>query len=243
MKLIIDIGNSCAKLAVFKDKELIEVFRDSNQSLDSLPLIQQKYPISHGLIASVVTLSPAIREQLNALNFNIVYFTGETPTPLINLYKTPHTLGSDRLAAAVGAYDRSPGKDLLIIDAGTALTYEFVNAKGEYIGGNISPGLQMRIKSLNQFTSKLPLVSATGAMPPLFGYDTETAIRAGVIKGMEMEMSGYIMFLKNKYPELLVFLTGGDTFSFDTNLKSIIFADSFLVLKGLNRILDHNDRI
>ena len=130
-----------------------------------------------------------------------------------------------------------------MIDAGTCITYEFVDAAGRYHGGNISPGVQMRFKALHELTGRLPLVSREGRRLPL-GKDTDTAMREGVLKGMEYEISGYIMAMKHKYPELLVFLTGGDDFSFDTNLKSIIFADRFLVLKGLNRILNYNnDRI
>ena len=118
----------------------------------------------------------------------------------------------------------------------------FRSADGAYHGGNISPGMRMRFKALNIFTDKLPKVSAKGEVP-MYGQSTETAIRAGVIRGMEFEMSGYITHLQKNYPELLVFLTGGDEFSFDTKLKSIIFADRFLVLKGLNRILSYNDKL
>ena len=119
-------------------------------------------------------------------------------------------------------------------------TKEFVDAAGRYHGGNISPGLQMRFKALNQFTARLPLVEAEGRLLSM-GKDTETAIRAGVLRGISYEMQGYIKEMRTKYPELLVFLTGGDEISFDTNLKSIIFADRFLVLKGLNRILIYNN--
>ena len=147
------------------------------------------------------------------------------------------------MAAVVGAYEQFPGKDILVIDAGTCITYEFIDAAGRYHGGNISPGVQMRFKALHEFTGRLPLVCREGRRLSL-GKDTDTAMREGVLKGMEYEISGYIMAMKHKYPELLVFLTGGDEFSFDTNLKSIIFADRFLVLKGLNRILNYNnDRI
>ena len=135
------------------------------------------------------------------------------------------------------------GKDILVVDAGTCITYEFIDAAGRYHGGNISPGVQMRFKALHEFTGRLPLVVREGRRLPL-GKDTDTAMREGVLKGMEYEISGYITTMKHKYPELLVFLTGGDDFSFDTNLKSIIFADRFLVLKGFNRILNYNnDRI
>ena len=134
------------------------------------------------------------------------------------------------------------GENLLVIDAGTALTYEFIDADGCYWGGNISPGIYTRFKALNACCDKLPLIERNGDTPD-FGYNTETAIRAGVIKGMEFEITGYIQLMQKKYPDLFVFLTGGDKFSFDTNLKSIIFADRFLVLKGLNRILSYNDKL
>ncbi len=236
---MIDIGNTVAKIAVFNQGEVVEIIRGSNHSLDCLRMLCSKYPISNGIIASVITLSETIRKQLDALNFPVMELTYKTPVPIRNLYKTPETLGMDRLAAVVGANYVSPGKDLLVIDAGTALTYEFIDAEGRYWGGNISPGIYTRFKALNACCDKLPLVEKKGDMPE-FGYSTETAIRAGVVKGMEYEIAGYIRNMQKKYPDLLVFLTGGDKFSFDTNLKSIIFADRFLVLKGLNRILDYN---
>ena len=139
-----------------------------------------------------------------------------------------------------GANEQFPHRDILVIDAGTCITYEFIDSKGQYHGGNISPGMQLRFKALHQFTGRLPLVDTNGRKLPM-GRDTETAIRAGVMKGMEYEISGYIESMKHKYPELLVFLTGGDDFSFDSSVKSIIFADRFLVLKGLNRILNYNN--
>ena len=239
MNLIIDIGNTVAKLAVFNGNELVEVIRGSNHSLDCLSMLFHKYPIDKGIIASVITLSNTIHRQLAKLPFPIMELSYKTPIPIKNMYKTPETLGMDRLAAVVGAKEQCPDKDLLVIDAGTAVTYEFIDAEGYYRGGNISPGIYTRFKALNACCDKLPLIDRGGEMPT-FGYDTETAIRTGVIKGMEFEITGYITQMQKKYPNLLVFLTGGDKFSFDSNLKSIIFADRFLVLKGLNRILNYN---
>ncbi len=243
MNLIIDIGNTVAKIAVFKGKEMVEVFYDSNQTLENLPVVCAKYAVEKAIVATVVDLTEQASGQLANLPVRPVRLNGEIPLPVKNLYETPETLGYDRIAAAVGACEQFPGRDILVIDAGTCITYEFVDAAGRYHGGNISPGMQMRFKALHEFTGKLPLVSREGRRLPL-GKDTDTAMREGVLKGMEYEISGYIMAMKHKYPELLVFLTGGDDFSFDTNLKSIIFADRFLVLKGLNRILNYNnDRI
>ncbi len=240
MNLVIDIGNTVAKIAVFDGTTIIDVVYDSNITLEQLPVVCRKYSCDRAIVAAVIDLSEQILERLALLPFPILWLNEKTPLPVENLYETPQTLGYDRMAAVVGANEQFPDKNLLVIDAGTCITYEFIDASGRYHGGNISPGMQMRFKALNQFTGKLPLVLSEGRCLEM-GKDTETAIRAGVLKGMEYEISGYIMTMKYKYPQLLVFLTGGDDFSFDTNLKSIIFADKFLVLKGLNRILNYNN--
>ena len=239
VNLVIDIGNTVAKLAIFDHEDIVEIIRGSNHSLDCLPMLCNKYSIERMIIASVITLSNTIKRQLKKVDIPILELTHKTPVPIQNMYKTPETLGMDRLAAVVGANYLCPDKNLLVIDAGTALTYEFIDAQGRYWGGNISPGIYIRFKTLNACCDKLPLIEKGGDLPE-FGYSTETAIRAGVIKGIEFEIMGYIRLMQKKYPDLLVFLTGGDKFSFDTNLKSIIFADRFLVLKGLNRILNYN---
>lgn len=240
VNLVIDIGNTIAKLAVFEGDNLLEVCCDSNQTLGQLLDFCAKYACRRAIVATVIDLTESAMAQLNALPVPLLWLDKNTPLPVQNLYETPQTLGYDRMAAVVGAVTQCPHRDLLVIDAGTCITYELVDAEGRYLGGNISPGMQMRFKALHQFTGRLPLVDREGRMPEV-GKNTETAIRAGVIKGMEYEMKGYIDALKYKYPQLLVFLTGGDEFSFDTNLKSIIFADRFLVLKGLNRILQYNN--
>ena len=140
----------------------------------------------------------------------------------------------------MGAYTQHPGHDLLIVDAGTCLTYEFIDRKGHYKGGCISPGLQMRLKALRAFTAKLPLIDSEGPHPEV-GYDTETCIRSGVIQGMKFEIEGRIKYFQEKYPDLLVFLTGGDIFNFDSKIKNLIFADKYIVPRGLNRILAFNN--
>lgn len=242
MNLIIDIGNSAAKLAVFHQNEMIDMVYDTNHSLDKLENICERYAIERGILSSVIHLNDIIESQLKQLDFPLLRLNYKTPLPITNLYRTPKTLGSDRIAAVVGAYTRFPGRDILVVDAGTALTYEFIDHNGCYHGGNISLGKYTRIKALSAYCDKLPVINPDGDVPD-FGYSTETAIRAGVIHGIELEITGYILQMQQKYPDLLVFLTGGDEFSFDTNLKNIIFADKFLVLKGLNRILEYNDKI
>lgn len=242
MNLIIDIGNTASKIAVFGQGEIKETIRCSNQSLEGLATLCHQYPIRKGILSSVITVNEDIRRELDQLPFPVMEFTYQTPVPIRNLYETPQTLGVDRLAAVIAAYTEKPHCPSLVIDAGTCITYDFIDEHGQYQGGNISPGMEMRFKALHAFTDKLPHVSASGETPD-YGKSTETAIRSGVIRGIEHEIKGYIQQLKKNYPSLLVFLTGGNEFSFDTNLKSGIFADGFLVLKGLNRILEYNDVI
>ena len=239
VKLIIDIGNTVAKLVAFEGEEPIEEIKTNNETLAALPAFANKYHFECGIVGSVIGIPDAVEETLNSMSFPILRFTPDTPIPICNKYKTPHTLGSDRLAAAVGASILKPGKDILIIDAGTCITYDVIDAKKNYWGGNIAPGMQMRLHALHEHTVRLPLVQAEGEVPGL-GYNTETAIRSGVLRGMKYEIEGYIKSMRAKYPNLLVFLTGGDKINFDTNIKNSIFADKFIVPRGLNKILDYN---
>lgn len=240
LNLVIDIGNTAAKIALFEGSVMVEVVYASNRSLECLESLCSKYSVEQAIVATVIDLDGELLGRFGALRLPILWLNSQTPLPIVNLYETPETLGYDRIAAVVGAHEQFPDKNVLVIDAGTCITYEFIDSNGQYHGGNISPGLQMRFKALHQFTGRLPLLESDGRKLPL-GRDTETAIRAGVHKGIEYEIAGYITEMKHKYSELLVFLTGGDEFSFDTSVKSIIFADRFLVLKGLNRILNYNN--
>lgn len=239
MKLIIDIGNTVAKLVAFRGDEPVEEIKTSNETLADLPAFAAKYDFERGILGTVRDIAPEAGKTLERLETPVLRFGHDTPIPITNRYRTPETLGADRIAAAVGASTLKPGKDLLIIDAGTCITYEVIDAQGNYWGGNIAPGMQMRLHALHEHTARLPLVSAEGAVPGM-GYDTETAIRSGVLRGMKYEIEGYIKSMRSKYPDLLVFLTGGDKINFDTNIKNIIFADEFIVPRGLNKILDYN---
>jgi len=240
MNLTIDIGNTQAKLVVFDGENPVEEQRTSNTSLEALSNIIAHYPIEKGIVSSVANLASPTEMLLSCLPFPVLRLTPTTPVPfIVNEYRTPSTLGADRLAAVVGAVVLQPGKDLLIIDAGTCITYDFLDSNGHYKGGNISPGLHMRLQAMHDQTARLPLVEAEGERPSI-GYDTETAIRSGAIEGIKFEIEGYIRLYKKKFPSLLVFLTGGDHFDFDTPIKNTIFADNFLVARGLNRILAYN---
>jgi len=240
VNLIIDIGNTTTKLALFDRDTLVDVYTEQGVSFGNLSSLIEKYKVDAGIMASVAGVPQHLADQLKSCGVPFLWLDHTTSLPINNLYKTPETLGMDRIAAAVGAWTQHPGHDILVVDAGTAITYEFVDSQGNYHGGNISPGMDVRFKSLNHYTKGLPLVHPEGDCPEI-GYNTETAIRAGVMIGLEYEITGYIKSLKHKYPELLVFLTGGNEFSFATKLKNVIFADRFLVLKGLNRILNYNN--
>jgi len=242
VNLIIDIGNTAAKLAVFSQGKLQDTKRCSNQSLEGLGALCNQYPIKQGILSTVISLGNNVLQELRALPFPVMTFTHNTPIPIKNLYETPQTLGTDRLAAVVEAHMMHPNRPILVIDAGTCITFDFIDESGQYHGGNISPGIDMRFKALHAFTSKLPEIGYEGETPSL-GTTTTTAIRSGVIKGVEHEINGYIHHFQKNYPTLLVFLTSRIDFSFDTKLKSSIFADSFLVLKGLNRILEYNEAL
>ena len=236
MNLIIDIGNNSAKFFLFKGEQLILHTRKSNSSFDVIDEWNRLYNIEKAIISSVIVETPELSEAISGLQCPVVRFSNSMPLPLEINYRTPHTLGSDRIAAAVGAWNEAPGRNMLVIDAGSAITIDFVGKDGKYNGGNIAPGIKMRLKALHEYTSRLPMVEKDGDTPTM-GYDTETAIRSGVINGICHEIEGYINEFKQKYCDVLVFLTGGDEKPLKNCIKSCIFADKYLVAKGLNRIL------
>lgn len=242
MNLIIDIGNSSCKAALFKDEAIKEFHKGSNEVIEILDEWCKAFQIEKAIVSSVIEIPTNIAKQLETLPCTYIHFNAQTKLPIKILYRTPQTLGADRIAAVVGAQGEAPQKDILVIDAGSAITYDFLDAQGNYHGGNIAPGISMRLAALHEHTSKLPLVHSAGETPTM-GYDTETAIRSGVINGVKYEIEGYISAISKKYPSLLVFLTGGDKKILINSIKSRIFADEYLVLKGLNRILTSHGTI
>jgi type III pantothenate kinase len=241
VNLIVEQGNSFTKVAVYHNGRLEISAGYKECDACALTPFFAKYNLQQGIMS---TVAEPQNDLLAFLRDRLPYFiffdaTTAIPIPIDVRYQTPDTLGKDRLAAVVGAACLHPGKDILVIDAGTAITYEILESAGIYIGGNISPGMETRFKALNYFTKRLPLVSETEHIP-LIGNTTETAIQAGVVNGILYEMEGYIHDLRRKYPYLLVFLTGGHSFYFAGRLKKPIFADRNLALIGLNRILEYN---
>lgn len=241
MNLIIDIGNTCVKLVCFNEGKVVEEQRTDKDDVAALQSFCNRYPFSRGICSSVSDISEEYSAALSSLPFSMMEFkSGVTRVPIINKYSTPLTLGSDRLAAVVGANWLQPGRDVLVIDIGTCVTFDFINSSGEYLGGNISPGPTMRLKALNHFTARLPLVERRGDTPD-FGTDTTTAIRSGVMNGIKYEIEGYIHSFLAKYPQLFVYLTGGVHLNLQFSENLSIFADDFIVPKGLNRILEYNN--
>lgn len=238
MNIVVDNGNSRAKVALFDKNELLQRF-----DFDALPEVTlrrliEEYKPHAGIISSVGKLDPLAQAFLyQSVPCFYELKNQSLSLPLIIDYQTPETLGADRIAAAIGAYTQKRGSNLLVIDIGTAITIDYVEKKGVYKGGNISPGIALRFNALNTYTDKLPLVNENGDLPA-FGYNTQTAVRAGVINGIIRELDSYINEYKKK-GDVFTFLTGGHSFYFESKLKNSIFADGNLVLKGLNEILNY----
>jgi len=248
MNLCIDQGNSRTKVALMTDEGKImkHLIYKSFSSADVERLFDL-YDITDSIISSVVDIEAAVVNTLHRRSQHFVLFDHMTPVPIVNRYDTPQTLGQDRLAAAVGAKSLCPNENLLIIDAGSAITYDFVSAEGEYMGGNIAPGIKMRFTMLQRMTKKLPLVDAEeNELIPLFGTNTRDAIAAGVIRGVAYEVKGYMRTLKEKMPHYQTFLTGGHAPYVINNVRSSrnekreIRYEKNLVLIGLNTILVYN---
>jgi type III pantothenate kinase len=236
MNLVVDYGNSSAKVAIFNQLELVE--KHTFAALDELKSFLQNSRADNLIISSVTTDANQITSWAVHAKQKFT-LTHTLPLPITILYKTPHTLGVDRIAGACGALQLFPTCSSLVIDAGTCITYDFIDANGNYYGGGISPGLIMRFKAVHTFTARLPLVSPTEQLE-LIGNTTETSIQSGVIYGITAEIEGIIARYRHQYPDLKVILCGGDSRFFENKLKGSIFASPDLVLIGLNSVLIHN---
>ena len=242
--LVIDIGNSRTKLAIFEGTRLLR--SENVQKLDASILNQYllNSEITHSIISSVndeiVALEDLLKEKTQYIRFSALLQTGIT-----NNYKSPATLGLDRLAGILGARALFPGRNCLVIDAGTCITYDSINKDGVYEGGSISPGLKMRLKAMHNFTGRLPEVELID-YKDWQGYDTKSAMLSGVMNGGIEEVKGFIEIYNSKYSELQLVLCGGDSIFFDYRLKNSIFAHALktepdLVLIGLNEVIQQND--
>lgn len=244
--LVIDIGNTLIKIAVFKLDEMLEANQYETIDVPVLDALLNKYNPVKAIVSSVKKNTEAwqvaLGQKIPLTHFNTLMTSG-----INNHYLTPETLGPDRLAAVIGAYNMFPGQNSLVITGGTAITYDGVDAGGNYFGGSISPGLNMRYKALNNYTAGLPLIEADTDFNTPYGNNTTTAIRSGVQNGVKYELIGFIESYKTMGEQLNIILSGGDSIFFDTLLKNSIFAryikiEPYLVLKGLNEAIQkHND--
>jgi len=244
MNLTIDIGNSKTKVTVFENNQIINIISNSNNIDFTNKLTDEinNYTINSIIVCSVNNFIPDYILNLKKSAVNFIVFSHKTKIPVKNLYLTPETLGLDRLAAAIGTFAIYPKKNCLIIDAGTAITYDIINNKGEFIGGSISPGVLTRYKALSYFTNKLPELEFNEN----YEYpakDTKVSIHAGIQLGIIYETEGYINKLTKQFSCLNVVVTGGDINFFVKNIKKTIFAQPNLVAIGLNNIIEFNKKV
>lgn len=237
MHLAIDIGNSRIKWTRFKERDVLESGMIPQLDLETMRGVLEYHWSDAVSVSSVVKLPENIIGLLEEHEALII--GSETKIPVTNNYKTPETLGIDRLCAAIGARSLFPESPVLVIDIGTCIKYEFITANGVYEGGNIAPGMQMRYVALNNYTSKLPALKPEKTVGPI-GKSTEEALRLGVQQGMLFEIQAMINTMETLHPGTKTIGTGGDLPFFVNDLKTHIFADLLLVLRGINEIYLHN---
>ncbi len=241
MNLVLDIGNTLVKYAVFNSGILLRQERSEPELfLVKIKSLFKHYSgISHAIISSVGSISKKDRDVVT-LFCKAHLLTAASRVPFKNSYATPHTLGTDRMALATAAFYCNAKRNTLVIGIGTCITYDMVNDAGEYMGGAISPGIQMRYSVLNSQTASLPLLKLESAPLDFIGNTTQSCMHSGVINGMTQEIDGVIRQYRSRFHDVTVILTGGDAHFFVKKLKSPIFANSEFLLEGLNYLLEYN---
>ena len=240
MNLIIDVGNTNIKLAVFNGENIVskEVTKTS-RLLSTFKKILKKYPtLDKAIMSSVGKLKEGLLIKIQS-QINLLVLDSSVRLPFKNQYETPKTLGADRIALVSASANKYPNKNVLIIDAGTCITYDFITHKNTYLGGAISPGIRLRYQSLHNLTANLPLLNLKQPKN-IIGTNTQESIHSGVINGVLNEIRGSIHEYEQEFKELTVILTGGDAEFLSKQLKSSIFANSNFLLEGLNYILEYN---
>lgn len=240
MNLILDIGNTQYKICVFNDHQLEFHAYYKQLTAKTIQTIIHDFPIKKAIYADTRGIKNSEITAIFPRNISPIALNKNTPLPIQINYETPETLGKDRIAGAVGAHQLFPQTPVLIIDIGTAITIDFVSETGIFEGGIIAPGPELRYRALHEFTGKLPLISPTEHVKEM-GTSTITAIQSGVQNGILFEINQYILTFSKQYNNLKTVLTGGYAYLFDKKIKYPIFADAFLIPKGLNRILNYNE--
>ena len=237
MNVAIDLGNTRAKLALFNESSLLEL-EERLKPEDVFAWVSARKP-SQAIIASVNAPVAELRKELSSL-CPCWELTPELPVPVKKKYLTPQSLGADRLAAVVGGKSLFPGVPVLVIDAGSCITYDYIDGEANYLGGAIAPGLRMRFKAVHNFTARLPLIEKSPENVPLLGQNTEGSLNSGIINGLCAEVEGMIRKIETEYSLNHVIICGGDSKFFETKINRPIFVIPELVLIGLNEILRHN---
>ncbi|MBK0378008.1 type III pantothenate kinase [Mucilaginibacter segetis] len=244
--LVIDIGNTFTKVAVFENDDLLTINQTKQLTAESIDNLLYEHVITKVITSSVKKEKQSWQIELEKKH-PVIYFNSLIPAGVNNYYKTPDTLGTDRFAAVIGAHYLYPQQNNIIISGGTCITYDYIDSNANYLGGSISPGLNMRFNALNHYTDALPLIIADAAFTAIYGNDTTSAIISGVQNGIKYELKGFIESYTKAAEQYNIILSGGDGIFFDTLLKNSIFApyiknEPHLVLKGLNAaIQQHND--
>jgi type III pantothenate kinase len=237
--LCFDFGNTRKKVAVFNKAELDKVVVLKDDTEESIQQLIDEYKPQRSILSSVIEHNPGM-ETLLAANTAFHKLSHLTKLAFTTPVGKPETIGADRLALCAAAVRFYPTKNNLVIGMGTCITYNFINKYHEFLGGGISPGLEMRLRAMSQFTAKLPLIKPS-ANVPLMGYDTNTNLLCGAVLGMAKEIDGFIDAYKEKYGNFNVVLTGGDIVYLASHLKNKIFADPDLIFKGLYAISEVNN--
>ncbi|NKI31679.1 type III pantothenate kinase [Croceivirga thetidis] len=242
MNLVVDVGNTLVKMAVFENHEILfDQAVDAQYFLEKVKVLFAKYPnISQAIVSSVGQIGQK-EAKILSLFCTVHELTHQSKLPFKNSYATPQSLGVDRIALAAAAFYKYPKSNVLIIDAGTCITYDIVNDYGEYLGGAISPGIQMRYNAMHQQTAKLPLLTPSETLDYI-GNSTENCMHSGVLNGTAREVDGVIDQYNERFEHLTVILTGGDAQIFGKRVKNSIFAHSKILLEGLNYLLEYNKR-
>jgi type III pantothenate kinase len=239
MELVLDFGNSYQKIALFDHGEMIRMDQSTHTTVSRIREFVSGSPgITASILSSVIPYPVSIRKFLGS-GFSFLELNEDTPLPIINRYQSPASLGHDRLAAAVAGFNAFRGENVLVIILGSAITFNIITEKGEFLGGAISPGMNMRFRALHTFTGKLPLITFNEVRDPV-GRNTEESLLSGVINGITAEVEGITEMYRKKFPGLKTVISGGDLNYFDKRLKISIFAIPNIVLNGLHQILEFN---
>ncbi len=238
--LVIDLGNTRMKVALFVNGALDGVLWLSKENHSDLEHLIDTSGATRTIVSAVTEFDESIFAMLRART-DVVKMESNTPIPISIDYKTPQTLGTDRIANACGAAKLYPGKNVLVIDFGTCVKYDLLEASGVFCGGAIAPGLRMRFDAMHQMTGKLPHILSWEASDAIWpGKSTVSSMVTGAIQGIQAEIAQYITTANDNYEELTVITTGGDYAFFEKAFKNIIFAHPYLTLVGLHEILKYN---